>query len=82
MDDLKTELIRFGTWTYDDLADALAYALDVAVFPKIDEKIPPLIVPEEYKLTHEQREKKFWDSLPADAVPSAIGEIGEADEDM
>ena len=82
MNDLQDELIRFGTSSYDDLADALAYILDVAVYPKIDEKIPALVVPEEYKLTHEQREKKFWDSLPSEVAVSAVSETGDSDEDF
>ncbi len=58
MDALLDELLRFGKTIHDDLADALAYILDVAVFP---EKIPQAKVLDDRHKTSEELEKEFWE---------------------
>jgi len=84
MEDLIDEAMRFnpnGSTSYDDLLDALAYALDVVVFPKTEEDIPRLIVPEEYKQTAEQREEQYWDTLPLEVSGQAERHHEEFEEE-
>ena len=61
MDDLIEELIRAGKTERDDLADALAYVLDVVIFPAVTDPPQTLIVPDYLKMTAEEKEKKEWD---------------------
>jgi len=81
MDDLRDEMLR---WTpaaiRDDLADALAYILDVAVFPTEDDVQPTFEIPEELKMTMEQREKREWDSLPDLVSASSTRDGGDVDD--
>jgi hypothetical protein len=65
-DDLVEELLRFPS-THDDIADALAYCQDLVVFPRPDEPVKALIVPEYMKLTQEERERRDWERYLEDA---------------
>lgn len=63
MQDLIEELVKFPKFFYDDIIDALAYALDIVHFPREDEPVKYFTVPEEDKLTPEEREELEWKNI-------------------
>lgn len=59
--DLKNELMFFGRTRYDDVVDALAYILDVGVFPSPNSPpVKPLLTSGE---NFSEEEKKFWENI-------------------
>jgi hypothetical protein len=64
MEDVIDELLRFPKAKKDDIADALAYILDLLAlvgFPKADDPVKYLVVPGEMKMNPEQRMQKDWE---------------------
>jgi hypothetical protein len=64
MADLKDEALRFDKSQRDNILDALAYILDVVVFPSATDPPKTLVVPDHLKKTDEERERESWDKLP------------------
>lgn len=77
-DDLIEELLRFGSWTTDDTADAFGYLQDVLVFPEKSDPEKVFIVPERLKKSPTQIEREQWEQYKLD---SYIGE-NPFDEDL
>jgi hypothetical protein len=63
MQDLNEEMLRCGKTERDDLLDALAYILDVVIFPAPTDPPKYLVLPDEMKMTPEEKERKFWENL-------------------
>jgi hypothetical protein len=63
MQDVRDELLRFPSIRLFDIADALAYVLDVLTFPRATDPERYLVVPEFLKLTDEEREREEWQRL-------------------
>jgi hypothetical protein len=64
MADLKDELLRFDKSQRDNIIDALAYILDVVVFPSVTDPPKTLVVPDHLKKTDEERERESWEKMP------------------
>jgi len=78
MQDLIDELYRFPLSHYDDESDALAYLYDIVVFPSKDEPIPDIReIPEEFKMTTEERLKKEWD----EEIPEKSSDVSTSYEE-
>ena len=65
-EDLIEELLRFGSWTTDDTADAFGYLQDVLVFPEKDDPVKTFVVPEALKKSPMQIEKECWEQYKSD----------------
>jgi phage terminase large subunit-like protein len=61
MQDLIDELLRFGKTKRDDILDALAYVLDLLIFPIPTDPEKTFVLTEEQKMTIEEREKKSFE---------------------
>lgn len=74
MDALIDELLRFGKTIHDDIADALAYILDVVVFP---ENVPQQKILDDRHKTQEELEKEYWEQMVGEAGSQSnlLGEI-------
>jgi len=59
-EDLVEELLRLGSSTQDDVADAFGYLQDVLVFPEQDDPERVYLFPEGARMTPEEREEKIW----------------------
>jgi len=59
MDALLDEILRFGKMQKDDIVDALAYILDIGIFPQPGEGQKPIL--DEKHKTAEELEKEFWE---------------------
>jgi hypothetical protein len=77
--DLIEELLRLGSWSVDDTADAFGYLQDVLTFPVHTDPEKVLIVPERLKKTAAEREEEDWEQYKKDAY---IGENPQVDEDL
>jgi len=65
-DAIIDQLIMGVSSAYDDLKDALAYILDLLNFPRpTAPKKSELIVPDEIKMTDQEREELEWGKIPA-----------------
>ena len=73
MEDLKEELLRFDKSPRDNIIDALAYVLDVVVFPSPTDPPKELVVPKHLKMTDEEREAEFWKNMPSVVQPGKFG---------
>ena len=89
MEDVIDELIRCPKAKKDDIADALAYILDLLAmvgFPKPTDPVKYLAVPDELKKTPEQRMREDWEQYKDDAKGLEDYEEalrrGEIDEDF
>ena len=70
MEDVIDELIRFPRAKKDDIADALAYILDLLAlvgFPKPNDPVKWLAVPDEMKMSPEKRMQKDWEQYRDEA---------------
>lgn len=63
MDDLIWELMRFKKTERDDIADALAYILDIVIFPQVSDPPKLLVLPDHLKMTPEERERAEWEKV-------------------
>jgi len=72
MADLKDEALRFDKSQRDNILDALAYILDVVVFPSATDPPKLLVVPEYLKKTDEERERESWDKMPGVVRPGQL----------
>jgi len=72
MADLRDELIRFDKSQRDNIIDALAYILDVVVFPAATDPPKLLVVPDHLKKTDEERERESWDKMPGVVRPGQL----------
>jgi len=72
MADLRDELIRFDKSQRDNIIDALAYILDVVVFPAATDPPKLLVVPDHMKKTDEERERESWDKMPGVVRPGQL----------
>jgi hypothetical protein len=72
MADLRDELIRFDKSQRDNIIDALAYILDVVVFPAVTDPPKLLVVPDHLKKTDEERERESWDKMPGVVRPGQL----------
>jgi hypothetical protein len=72
MTDLKDELLRFDKSQRDNIIDALAYILDVVVFPAASDPPKTLVVPDYLKKTDEEREADFWTKMPDVVRPGQL----------
>ena len=72
MADLRDELIRFDKSQRDNIIDALAYILDVVVFPAVTDPPKMLVVPDHLKKTDEERERESWDKMPGVVRPGQL----------
>lgn len=84
MEDLIDELLRFPKAKKDDIADALAYILDLiglTGYPRITDPEKYLILPEDMKMTPQQREEKHWDEYKQQAEEQSRESICLGDED-
>ena len=61
MQDLISELLRFKKTKKDDIIDALAYVLDLLVFPLPTDPEKYIILPDELKMTDQEKEKADWE---------------------
>lgn len=61
MDELVEEIVRFKKSERDDILDALAYVLDVVVFPQPQDPVRSFVLPDEMKMTDEEHEKREWE---------------------
>lgn len=83
MDDVIDELLRFRKTSKDDIADALAYVLDLLArvgFPKPTDPVKFLVVPEELKMSPREREERDWEQYMEDCglgEPIAKDEFGD-----
>ena len=76
MSALLDEIFRFGKTTHDDIVDALAYILDVGVFP--EKETQKIFLGDEHK-TPEELEQECWERQPEsnfyEPVSNLLGEI-------
>jgi len=63
---LIEELLRFGSWTTDDTADAFGYLQDVLVFPQKTDPVKTFVVPERLKKSPMQIEQEEWEQFKRD----------------
>lgn len=61
--DFRDELLRMGQTQKDNIIDAAAYILDHISFPHADDPVKYLEVPDELKMTDEERERKYWEEV-------------------
>lgn len=80
-DNLIDELIRLGSSTMDDTADAFGYLQDVLVYPKHNDPPKTYLVPEELRKTAEQREQEEWQNIK-DNLESSERDIFDEPIDM
>jgi len=74
---LRDQLLRYPSSKYNDLPDALAYVLDLLVFPKEDDPEKVLEVPEELKRTQEERIEKEWEDMREAAYTTDFDDEGD-----
>jgi hypothetical protein len=70
MEDVIDELLRFPKAKKDDIADALGYILDLLAmvgFPKSNDPVKYLVVPDEMKMSPEKRIEKDWEQYRDEA---------------
>lgn len=61
MQEVIDELLRYGKTKKDDIIDALAYVLDLLIFPTLTDPEKQLVLTDEQKMTIEEREKKSFE---------------------
>ncbi len=66
-ENLIEELVRLGKWKRDDVADAFGYLYDVLEFPGKTDPPKTLVVPEELKMTDEEKEEEEWERYKNEA---------------
>ena len=69
--DLEDELIRYPSMR-DDVVDALAYVMDVLIFPRPTDPPKSLVLTPEEKMTDEERVEKEWASIREAAYAGTI----------
>jgi hypothetical protein len=60
---LEDEMIRYPSSNIDDTVDAFGYLYDIMYFPKKTDPPKLLHVPDELKMTQQEREKKEWEEI-------------------
>jgi hypothetical protein len=76
-EDLEDELIRYPSMR-DDVVDALAYVMDVLVFPRTTDPPKTLELRPEEKMTDSEREQAHWDEM-REAVFAGRQSFADAD---
>ena len=86
MEDLIEELLRMPKGSRDDIADALAYILDLLAlvgFPNRSDPVKYLVIPEELKMSKEERERLDWEQYEKDVglyEPTPVDEYEEMED--
>jgi hypothetical protein len=72
MDALLDEILRFGKMQKDDIVDALAYILDIGVFPQPGQGQQAVI--DTKPKTEEDYEREFFESFGKEEKTNLLGE--------